>query len=232
MCMRAEPRRKTASSDSIKSVRLEFDTHRMDPFSYSKTPFTCDIHSSSTTLPPVSISPDVHVGYSALSDSMASSSLINGDPTMRQYVQQQPLQHHLHGGSLPPPLIPVSHHQPSPPQIPQAEPHSPARSFSASSPGAPWWQLQHVDNTSCDQPAVHVIGPWSVPPLPVAARLSFTYPPEMNRLRHISPMSPTPSPLSALRPTPLPVSLLANFDTSMASHCLGRVCSITSCPQS
>ena len=158
-------RRRTVSSQ----WDWEFDTRRMDPF-------WC---------------------YSALSDSTASSSLVNGDPTTRQYVQQQPLPHHLHGGSLPPPLVPVSHHQPSPlppPQIPQAEPHSPARSFSASSPGAPWWQLQHVGNTSCD---IHKDGPWSAPPLPVAARPSFTYPPETNRLRHISPVSPTPSPLSA-----------------------------------
>ena len=200
-------------------------------FSYSKTPFTCEIHPSSTTLPPppsysssVSIlSPGVHEDDSALSDSTASSSLINGDPTTHQYVQQQPLQHHLHGGpphSLPPPLVPVSHHQPSalpPPLIPKAEPHSPACSsftppcsFSASSHGAPWWQLQHVGNTNCDKPTVlhvHTVGPWSAPPVPVAAQPSFTYPPGTNGLRPISPVSPTtcmPPPLSAPPTGPSP----------------------------
>ena len=211
-------------------------------FSYSKTPFTCDIHPSSTTLPPppsysssVSIlSPGVHEDDSALTDSTASSSLINGDPTTHQYVQQQPLQHHLHGGpphSLPPPLVPVSHHQPSalppPPLIPKAEPHSPACSsfthpcsFSASSPGAPWWQLQHVGNASCDKPAVlhvHTVGPWSAPPVPVAAQPSFTYPPGTNGLRPISPVSPTcmPPPLSAplTGPSPRePPGQLRHFD--------------------
>ena len=98
-------------------------------FSYSKTPFTCDIHPSSTTLPPppsysssVSILfPGVHEDDSALTDFTAFSSLINGDPTTHQYVQQQPLQHHLHGApsySLPPPLS----HRSAPPVPVAAQP--------------------------------------------------------------------------------------------------------------
>ena len=191
------------------------------PFSYSKTPFTCDINSSSTTLPSylsVNISPDVHEGYSALSDSTASSSLVNGDLTTRQYVQQQPLQHHLHEGSLPPPLVAVSHHQPSalpPPLIPKAEPHSPACSFSASSSGAPWWQLQHVGNTTNLQyiwldPGQPRPFPWQSPSLTHQKRTGSD----------ISPMSPscTPSPLSA--PCASINLLLCVFQCSMIHLCV------------
>lgn len=171
----------------------------------------------------IQLSPGVHEDDSTLSDSTASSSLINGDPTTHYYVQQQSLQHHLHGGShsLPPPLVPVSHQptaatEPPPPLIPKAEPHSPACSSfappcsysdsSVSSPAAPWWQSHAVGNVSSvsDKPAaavatLHAVGPWSAPPVPVAAQPAFTYPPGTNGLRPISPVSPTgmPPPLSA-----------------------------------
>ena len=129
-------------------------------FTYSKIPYTCEVHPSSTALPPppcysasvngVVLSPGIHEDdpNSAVSNSpnpTASSSLINGDPTTRHYIPQQSLQHHLHGlpQSLPPPLVPVcstlvsSHQpvlQPPPPLIPKTEPHSPACSSFAPPP--------------------------------------------------------------------------------------------------
>ena len=147
-----------------------------------------------------------------------ATSSLNGDPTTRHYLQQQFLpQHHLQQGAPhslpPPPLVPVctslppprAHHptvvlHTPPPLVPKAEPQSPAcssfappctysESASSSSSPAPWLYPaggNSVGNANGDKP---LMGPWSAPPVPVAA--AFTYPPGANGLRPLSPISPT-----------------------------------------
>ena len=206
-------------------------------FSYTKTPFMCEIHPSSTIPPPpcysssvngISLSTGVHEDGtgSAVSDSPdpAATSSLNGDPTTRHYIQQQSLQHHLHGDpiSLPPPLVPVCSNlsssqptvavHPPPPLIPKVEPRSPACSsfappcsysdFSSASSlsPAPWWPPHvHPASINAGTSDKHPMHAWSAPPVPVAGQPAFTYPLGTNGLQPLSPTSPTcdPPPLSA-----------------------------------
>lgn len=210
---------------------------------YSKSQFTCDVPTTLAIPPPpysASVGGAVSPGRMRENDiskspnhhPTASSSLINGDPTTRHYVQQQSLSHHLHHEvphSVPPPLVttPVCSQQHStalpPPLIPKAEPHSPpcstfappSCSYAAEScpvSSAPlvaqWWQTGGVNvGTVSDKTQVEQ-SPWSAPPVPITAgQAAFTYPVGMNGVQPLSPMSPPciPPPLSA-PPTGLPPS--------------------------
>ena len=125
------------------------------PFTYSKSQFTCDVHSPSTAVPPPSysasvsgvLSPSVHETDMGLSGGISeasthintATSLLNGDPSTRHYVRPTVL--HLQGivphSLAPPPLVSAAVCQPSlsspttcpglpPPLIAKTEAHSPA----------------------------------------------------------------------------------------------------------
>ena len=154
-------------SPASAAVTFNSPPYSAAPFTYSKPQFTCNAHTSSTTLPPPSYSAsvggvlssnlhetDVDPGLSGISETPstgnAASSLINGDPTTRHYVQSPAVQSHLHGVShslAPPPLVSAcqpslsSHQSPAPglppPLIAKAEAHSPACGNSGGSFASP-----------------------------------------------------------------------------------------------
>ena len=182
-------------------------------FTYSKIPSTCEVNPTLPPPPHYSASVTGILSPAMSPNPAAPSSFINGDPTTRHHIPQEPLQYHLHE-SLLPQLVPacsVSKHQPGavlqpPPLI--SELHSPAcssfaplycsfsdSSASFSSPDILWWPSSHHVNTSTTS-----AGPfWSAPPLLVAGRpAAFTYSPG------------TPGPLSfSISPSCMPPPLVA-----------------------
>ncbi|CAI8036820.1 hypothetical protein GBAR_LOCUS20628, partial [Geodia barretti] len=134
----------------VSAATFHSPTYSAAPFTYSKFQFTCDAHSPSTAAPHPSysasvsgvLSPSVHETDVSLSGGISentASSLLNGDPTTRHYVQ--PTVHHLQGvvphSLAPPALVSAAVCQPSisspntcpglpPPLIQTNEAHSPA----------------------------------------------------------------------------------------------------------
>ena len=166
-------------------------------FTYSKIPFTCEVHPTFPSPPCYSASVTGVLSPGIRQEDDPNSAVSNS--TTRHYIPQQPLQNHLHGlsQSLLPPLVPVcstpvsESHQPGAALQPPHPMHSPACSsfapppcsFSDSSVSSPWPSSHHNTSHAAAGPS-----PWSAPPLPVAGRpAAFTYPPGTSRFLSAPP---------------------------------------------